>query len=447
VNVQQSISINDAVNKIAFFLRNIFDKITNNILCIVNGSNCVLEPSPSPSPSPSPETPPSAGGGGAAVKKKSFHVSETEINLIVKSGETRKVYFTIINNGIEKLDFIIKTGLKDYITVIDKSFSIDSGKFVEIEVIITAPEEPRTYTTKLVIEADGISQEIPVIINVESLKELFDVKLNVPPRYKELRAGDNIRVEATIFNLKEIGTVDVTLSFIFKDLDDNIIFEDSEIVAVETSASFTKELHIPDYLKPDKYALVAQVKYKNSVSSSSSVITVVEETIYERFKMIAITLILIAFILLLIYVVLHIKKRHKKVFKERNLLLRRAYRSIKDYRKRRIIEEMVSRGVVEARRLQKELTQAEKRLRKKEKKIFKLREMQKKKAYLKKLSTKESEIGKEIRKLRGTGKASLGELQDRKSYVKRLVKELNDITSKQNAVKNEIKRLKSGIRS
>ncbi len=250
------------------------------------------------------------GGGGGGTPKKlsgSFYLSDEEINIVLKPKESRRVSFVITNNGTEKLNFIIRTGvLKEHILVLDKAFSLDPGQFVEIEALVTSLDQPGIYTTKFIIEADGIIQELPLIINVESEKKLFDINLAISQRFKAVSAGDDIAATVTIFNLGSPGRVDAKIVYLLKDLENNVILESSELVAIETRASFLKNIHVPEYLKPGKYVLSAEVHYDGTVGISSDTFTIVKRSDARNiFLILAIILCIILFIALLTWFFIH----------------------------------------------------------------------------------------------------------------------------------------------
>ena len=250
------------------------------------------------------------GGSGAGTPKKlqgSFYLSEEEINIVLKPKDSKRVSFVITNNGTEKLNFIIRKGvLKEYVLVIDKAFSLNPGQSVEIEALVTSPDQPGIYTTKFIIEADGVIKEIPLIINVESEKKLFDISLEISQRFKAVSAGDDIAFAVTIFNLGSPGRVDVKIIYLLKDLENNVISESSELVAVETRASFLKNVHVPEYLKPGKYVLSAEVHYDGTVGMSSDTFAVVKKPeVRNTFLILVIVLCIILFIALLVWFIIY----------------------------------------------------------------------------------------------------------------------------------------------
>ncbi|MBI2449838.1 hypothetical protein HYV49_06105 [Candidatus Pacearchaeota archaeon] len=274
VNVYQTFNVNIATKRTAFFFRNLFDRVINNILCAVNGENCV----PAPIPSPSPEVPPSAGGSEKGGILPKFSIDREEIIIKVRPGKISQYSFIVSNEKDGKFNFIVNLSeLKEYI-IFPKEFTLDSFEKKNVTLIINAPDKTGVYTSTLTIQVFGTKKEIPIILIVESIEKLFDVELEIPQRYKEISAGDDITFKVNIFNLGDVEADDVTLSYIIKDTNNNIILQDSRVFAIEKQASFLKDIHIPDYIKSGKYVLTAEVKYLDTVTSSSSIITVKEKS-------------------------------------------------------------------------------------------------------------------------------------------------------------------------
>ncbi|MBI2449435.1 hypothetical protein HYV49_04010, partial [Candidatus Pacearchaeota archaeon] len=315
VDIYQSIRIDIALNRIAILFRNIFDVI-RQIFGLPG-----LEAAPTPSPSPS-ESPAPSGGGGSLGKRivKSFYIDKKEIFVKLKLGETGKAFFSVINNGTEALNFVVRrAGLREYVTQNPRVFSLAPNESEGIDLIITAPQEPGTYTSTIIVEAEGIIQETLLIIEVETAEKLFDVVLDIPTRYKEVRAGSDIFVTMEIINLGEEGRVDVLLTYYLKDLNNNILFSYSETLAVDTKTSIVREIKIPNNFKPGRYVLAADVIYKNIVSTSSSVITIKEKINAEKIVGIMVSVIITVAISLLVYNLYNMLKKLESKKKARAL--------------------------------------------------------------------------------------------------------------------------------
>jgi len=269
----QSLHLDALPGRTTFFFRNIFDFF--RIFFRIPGFGGGEVPS-----APASGGGGVGGGGGAAPLKKikSFYIDKKEITLALKPDQTRRTFFKIYNNGTEKLEFDVQlSSLKSFITINNKKFLLGPGESSEVELIVTAPEKSGVYASAIILKAGGIQKEIPIVIHVETAEKLFDVVLEVPEKYKEILAGSLITVKTEIFNLKDTGAVDVVLTYVFKDLSDHVIFEESDTVAVDTRTALLKDLRIPSSVQPGKYVLAAEARYQGTVTSASALIAVVEE--------------------------------------------------------------------------------------------------------------------------------------------------------------------------
>ena len=92
----------------------------------------------------------------------------------------------------------------------------------------------------------------------------FNLKVEVPTSYDSIEVGKSILFTAKVMNLANQNRVDVTLKYYLLDSGKNIIATKSETVAVETSASFVRELKIPETAKAGTYTLYTQIIYNDN---------------------------------------------------------------------------------------------------------------------------------------------------------------------------------------
>ena len=83
---------------------------------------------------------------------------------------------------------------------------------------------------KIIVKVDGIKKEILIAIEVETKKPLFDVKVEIPSRFLYIMPGEELFAKVEIFNLGQIGSVDVAIDYIIKDREGNEILSEHETV-------------------------------------------------------------------------------------------------------------------------------------------------------------------------------------------------------------------------
>ena len=268
---------------------------------------------------PAPAAPSGAGGGGGApaVKAKKpvydFEIDQALIKVKSKVGETFKKSLTIANPNEVSLKFQVSTNLGEMIFISEEEFEIPakSKKTIFLTLVATEDITPDVYTGKVFIKTQYSEKELPVIYEVATKKALFDVSLNIPARYKSLEAGDDLFFQVTLFNLGEVGKVDVLMEYEVKDFNGKVVASLTETVAVETQASFSKTIKLPYDIKTGDYVVLARAKYGLTVATASDLFTIGKKE--ERFVQYTILIGILIIILILILIVYELRKIRRRI--------------------------------------------------------------------------------------------------------------------------------------
>jgi len=172
--------------------------------------------------------------------------------------------------------------LKDSdVTSSDSVITIEPGKTKKINIVFTAGAERGIQTGKLILQyslagTNAYSTlEIPVVLEVKVLAKLFDISLSIPALFKKVFAKSTLRAQVDLLN---VGTSDelrdVTIDYIIKDFDNNILHKESETIAVGKSKSYLKSIELPE-LKPGKYVLTTELVYGGEYAFASNTFEVV----------------------------------------------------------------------------------------------------------------------------------------------------------------------------
>ncbi|MHA1287148.1 MAG: hypothetical protein ACTSPB_07045 [Candidatus Thorarchaeota archaeon] len=228
-----------------------------------------------------PGVPGVGGGGGGGITRavSNFTVLNETVKVSLKQGELETIYLIIDNTGDKTLKLSVDPGtLKNMVFPGEDIFTLKPKKTKKLllDVIARKDLKPDLYAGKLTIKGDKVERTIPFYIEVESKKALFDVKIDVPERYKKVLPGEDLYFAVEIYNLGEIGLVDVDIDYIVKDSENNVVVRDSETLAVETKTSFLKKIHIPLSATAGKYILYVKVTYDDSVALASETFEVTE---------------------------------------------------------------------------------------------------------------------------------------------------------------------------
>ena len=228
---------------------------------------------------PVPVPPPAGGVGGRPAIQPDFEFDINLIKVLVRQGETFKTSFKIKNIEDFSQDFEISlsSSLKGLVFLSENSFSINGGEEKEIFVTISSTLDtlPGGYTGKLEISTFHRTKEISVIIEVETVKVIFDVSLEIPPEYRSLFAGEPVLLDVTIFNLGTEEEVIVFVKYLIKDFEGNVIVEEEDFKSVERQISYSRLIDLP-IMPIGDYVAIVEVVYKDSVGTSSEIFRVVE---------------------------------------------------------------------------------------------------------------------------------------------------------------------------
>lgn len=279
-----------------------------------------------------PVAPPSGGGGGGALVEKDFSVDTEIIKVMTRIGESFKISIRIKNLADigQSFEVHVSPSLKGLVFLSEESFYLKGGEEKSIELTFVSGKETKlgVYTGRLEIKTSYKTKWIPIIYSIKSKMVLFDVSLDIPVEYKEIFPGEELLLQLTLFNLGEVGKTDVSIEYIIKDFEGNIITEQKDIVSVETQVSFSKTIKMPSTIKPGDYVAIAQVRYDTSFGSSSAIFHVVEKekpeikTIYSVVMIVVLTLVMIVLLLLIIISIMR-SIRISRMFKSNKRIMKK----------------------------------------------------------------------------------------------------------------------------
>ncbi len=251
----------------------------------------------------------SGGGGGSGrisyvetIVEDDFSINKDALSVSLKQGQTKSEQIKITNTGTQKRIFTINNSrIGNFIIFNETIFELNPGesKVVDIDFIARETTIPELYLGKVIIKSGNIEKEISVVIDVNAIKALFDLKLEIPPEFLKVNPGKKTLANIQIFNLGETGRIKTEIFYIIKDIDGNILLMEDEIIAVETQKSFVKEIKIPTSVTPGHYILQVKTNYNGEVTSNSAGFDVVsvEEISWQN------TLLIILIIILLVLIV------------------------------------------------------------------------------------------------------------------------------------------------
>jgi hypothetical protein len=223
-----------------------------------------------------------AGGGGAGFvpTREDFSIDVDLIRALIKQGGTHQTQFTIENIGTEDLSFNIEyPDLDELLLLSDTEFLLAPGEVKVVDITTFAEEEkkPDIYSGNIKVSANNIKKSLPIIIEVQAKKALFDINVKVLPKHKNVLMNKNVIANITLINVGDLKPVDVELFYSIRDIEGNDLIFGIETLAVYDEISRIKELELPKNITFGTYMLYSRVSYGIETASAADILYVVQE--------------------------------------------------------------------------------------------------------------------------------------------------------------------------
>lgn len=224
------------------------------------------------------------GGGFLSVNQtqesaaEDFSISPDPLTFDLELGQETSQAVTIENTGDLELDLTLALeGLENFTTFTQTSIQdLASGSSEDISIDVLA-RQVGSYLGDLTVQSEGLTKTSGVILNIESAGALFDVSLDILPRYTILEPGDELRAQVTMFNVGTPRQTDVLVTYILKDTRGQVLFEESESFAVLREAGYSYTFSLPPNIQYGRYLAGIEVRYEDSFAVSSAMFEVVED--------------------------------------------------------------------------------------------------------------------------------------------------------------------------
>jgi len=262
--------------------------------------------------------------GGSLKKKSSFEVSNSRIKSVVKEYSIKDEKISVINTGQTTLIFEISHNMPNVITLKKNVYVVKPKTTEEIHFDVNG-NAPGIFGGKIFLKAGSLQKAIPIIVEVETEKALFDAKVDIAPDYENIYEGKDLKTQITLLNVGESKKLDVTIVYMINDFDGNKMDEESETFAVEGQKSFTKIFKTSE-LKAGKYIAGIKLIYGGEVATSSVTFNILERNpVIEREDFLKknkyyITITIIIFILIMLIAIE--RTNLKKLINARKRLLK-----------------------------------------------------------------------------------------------------------------------------
>lgn len=256
----------------------------------------------------------SSGGGGRKSGIDFINLDKEKIKVTLEQGSAKEEKITIKNTGNYRLRITLGyPDINDFLRINETDFYLNAGESKIINLNFFSAEKvlPDLYVGKIIISTGGRKKEILVGVEVESQTPLFDVKTEIPKQSLNIMPGEEIFITIILYNIKNVGLVDVNLDYTIKDGEGNTITKEQETLAVETQISFIKNFKIPENIKQGNYMFYVKANYDGKVGSASNWFTITKPLSINKIIIPAFLGVIITLILFIIYQIRKTKKRIK----------------------------------------------------------------------------------------------------------------------------------------
>jgi len=180
---------------------------------------------------------------------ESFLLDKKNILISLKQGEVRREYIQINNAGNSKIRItLIPFKIDNIVEINEEIFELDVNEFKRVALDFIARRDivSDLYIGKIIVEGNGIVKDVSVIVEVEPSEKLFDFQINIPEKFLKVSAGESFISDIRIFEITDIGVVDMEISYNIIDSSGNSIYSETEIIALSGQENFVKKFKIPE---------------------------------------------------------------------------------------------------------------------------------------------------------------------------------------------------------
>jgi len=256
-------------------------------------------------PTTTTTTPTSTGGGnaGPAITKNLVLITKNlDVSTIINTKKIRQI--ELYNEGETKISIgIIKSkDLEEILDIKKDSFDLAPKEKKKIDIEIIAPSKPGIYNGKMIING----QVILVVINVNTKELLYSIDTAIP---KTIISGEILKSQIVLSQIGEKKEINITINYIVKDFEGNILLTESEVISFKDQTSFIREF-ITKKLPYGDYILGIELIDANNIATSSAHFKI--EKRFLPFPPYVLIIMAIGIVILIIAITI-IKRKHKKV--------------------------------------------------------------------------------------------------------------------------------------
>ncbi|MFH1585773.1 MAG: LamG-like jellyroll fold domain-containing protein [archaeon] len=251
----------------------------------------------------------SPSGGGTPTTVTDFTLSNNEIKVLLKVGESKEIEFAVTNIGTGAITVGISSDL-NLIRIQEPTLTLakDEVKIVKANVVTDENTAPDLYMGHILVKIGSVNKSVLVPVEVTSAETLFDVELTMIN--KRVLQGESVNVKVILTRLQELTSDEVVVTYIIRDENEKDIYTESETVVVDEAAEFMKSITIPMSVADGRYAFFVQVDYEGKVASSSVMFDVGKGNWVWAYWVVGVFMLTL---IIVIIIILIIKKRSQQL--------------------------------------------------------------------------------------------------------------------------------------
>tara|TARA_Y100000310_G_scaffold185087_1_gene185181 strand:+ start:1973 stop:3358 length:1386 start_codon:yes stop_codon:yes gene_type:complete len=214
---------------------------------------------------------------------KGFELDTLFLKLAVKENITAISHIKIKNldDNIESCEININQ-IGELFDLNKTKIDLEIGEEQDIELVFNSSKEAGIYTGKIIFDSPCKTQEVPIILEIQSHVVVFDSEINFYPLGKDIFVGNKINSNIKIFDLANIGQHEINVEYFIRGFDNKIFLSEKENLIVYKKLEYSKTLNLQENVGAGNYVLGIVVKYVDiigtqSIGTSSAFFSVVEK--------------------------------------------------------------------------------------------------------------------------------------------------------------------------
>ncbi|MEK6939799.1 MAG: hypothetical protein AABX31_03660, partial [Nanoarchaeota archaeon] len=217
------------------------------------------------------------------IIREGIILSDDVLKSSIRQSQLWERKITVVHDWMENLEVDVSTSLENLLIIDPALFSLQVKSKQPVLLTFNPQRDAALgiHTGTVTIHAadasgkDEFNKIIMAVLEVESDSVLLDGSLDI--REKTLRAGEELRVAVSVFNLMDIPVQNVTLLYEIFNQANEIKYSQEEYISIEKQASFTKTIHVPKNLPAGEYVISLKMIYADSFATATEIFTVEEK--------------------------------------------------------------------------------------------------------------------------------------------------------------------------